>query len=130
MFTKGVNIKIGERDLLLVLNTEALAQIADQYGDTEKAIAEAEKSYSANIRIIPNLIAILATQGEAVRGSNEIITPQFISTFTMPGYFGELKDAFFEAYAIGMNIEVKPDDEDTDEVLSEIQKNALSATGN
>lgn len=130
MLAEGVNITIGNRELLLVLNTEALAQIAERYGDTEKAIAAAEENYAATIRIIPDLVALLATQGEAVKGTDEIITPQFISRFTMPRDFTALKNAFLQAYAIGMNIEYKPADEDTDVVLSEIQKNAVSAARN
>ena len=65
MFTEGVKVTIGGKELDLVLNTEAMAQLADKYGDIDGVGDKLNNaSYSDQIRIIPELIALLATQGE------------------------------------------------------------------
>lgn len=130
MLTDGVQITIGGKELFLVLNTEAMAQLADQYGDISGVSDKLDKAnYSEKIRILPELIAMLATQGEAIRGNDEIITPDFIMRHTMPRDILALTAAFRKAVAIGMNIEIAPLGADQDEVLAQIQKNALSAAG-
>lgn len=130
MLTDGVQITIGGKELFLVLNTEAMAQLADQYGDISGVSDKLDKAnYSEKIRILPELIAMLATQGEAIRGNDEIIAPEFVMRHTMPRDILALTAAFRKAVAIGMNIEIAPSSEDKDDVLAQIQKNALSAAG-
>lgn len=130
MFTEGVKVTIGGKELNLVLNTEAMAQLADKYGDID-GIADKlnNASYSEQIRIVPELIALLASQGEAIRESGEVITPKFITLNTMPRDIQALTSAFLQACAIGLNIKIDAGTEDTDEVLAAIQKNAPGAAG-
>ena len=131
MFTEGVKVTIGGKELDLVLNTEAMAQLADKYGDID-GIADklTNASYSEQIRIVPELIALLASQGEAIKESGEVITPQFVTRYTLPRDIATLTNAFLQACAIGLNITIDTEDGDTDEVLAAIQKNALGAAGN
>lgn len=131
MFTEGVKVTIGGKELDLVLNTEAMAQLADKYGDID-GVADSlnNASYSEQIRIIPELIALLASQGEAIKDSGEVITPQFVSRNTLPRDIKTLTDSFLRACAIGLNITIDTEDGDTDEVLAAIQKNAPGAAGN
>lgn len=131
MFTEGVKVTIGGKELDLVLNTEAMAQLADKYGDIDGVADRLNNaSYSEQIRIIPELIALLASQGEAIKDSGEVITPQFISRNTLPRDIKTLTDSFLRACAIGLNITIDTEDGDTDEVLAAIQKNAPGAAGN
>lgn len=130
MFTEGVKVTIGGKELDLVLNTEAMAQLADKYGDIDGVADKLNNaSYSDQIRIIPELIALLATQGEAIKESGEVITPQFVSRNTLPRDIKALTDSFLQACAIGLNIKIDAGVEDTDEVLAAIQKNAPGAAG-
>lgn len=131
MFTEGVKVTIGGKELNLVLNTEAMAQLADKYGDIDGVADRLNNaSYSEQIRIIPELIALLASQGEAIKESGEVITPQFVSRNTLPRDIKALTDSFLRACAIGLNITIDTEDGDTDEVLAAIQKNAPGAAGN
>ncbi len=131
MFTEGVKVTIGGKELDLVLNTEAMAQLADKYGDIDGVADRLNNaSYSEQIRIIPELIALLASQGEAIKDSGEVITPQFVSRNTLPRDIKTLTDSFLRACAIGLNITIDTEDGDTDEVLAAIQKNAPGAAGN
>lgn len=131
MFTEGVKVTIGGKELDLVLNTEAMAQLADKYGDIDGVADRLNNaSYSEQIRIIPELIALLASQGEAIKDSGEVITPQFVSRNTLPRDIKTLTDSFLRACAIGLNITIDTEDGDTDEVLADIQKNAPGAAGN
>lgn len=129
MLANGVNITIGGRSLNLVLNTEAMAQIFENYGGIEQVGDKLNSSYSEKIRFIPELIALLATQGEAIKGSDEVITKDFVARHTMPRDFEALSQAFIRAIEVGMNIAVESTGEETDEVLAEIQKNAQGAAG-
>lgn len=130
MLADGVKIEIGGRELNLVLNTEAMAQIADKYGDVNKVGDMLNGTYSEKIRFVPEIIALLATQGEAIKGSDEVIEPKFISRHTMPRDLEHLSAAFVRAFEIGMDVKYNAGDNgDTDEVLAEIQKNAQSAAG-
>lgn len=129
MLANGVNITIGEKSFDLVLNTEAMAQIFEKYGGIEQVGEKLNSSYSEKIRFVPELIALLATQGEAIKGSDEVITKEFVARYTMPRDFEALSQAFIRAIEIGMNIAVESNDEETDEVLAEIQKNAQGAAG-
>lgn len=130
MFTEGVKVTIGGKELNLVLNTEAMAQLADKYGDIDGVADRLNNaSYSEQIRIIPELIALLASQGEAIKESGEVITPQFVSRNTLPRDIKALTDSFLQACAIGLNITIDTEDGDTDEVLAAIQKNAPGAAG-
>ena len=130
MFTEGVKVTIGGKELDLVLNTEAMAQLADKYGDIDGVAERLDNaSYSEQIRIIPELIALLASQGEAIKESGEVITPQFVSRNTLPRDIKALTDSFLRACAIGLNITIDTEDGDTDEVLAAIQKNAPGAAG-
>lgn len=130
MFTEGVKVTIGGKELDLVLNTEAMAQLADKYGDID-GIADKlnNASYSEQIRIVPELIALLASQGEAIKESGEVITPQFVTLHTLPRDISALTNAFLQACAIGLNIKIDSGTEETDEVLAAIQKNAPGAAG-
>lgn len=131
MFTEGVKVTIGGKELNLVLNTEAMAQLADKYGDIDGVADRLNNaSYSEQIRIIPELIALLASQGEAIKESGEVITPQFVSRNTLPRDIKALTDSFLRACAIGLNITIDTEDGDTDEVLAAIQKNAPGAAEN
>lgn len=131
MFTEGVKVTIGGKELDLVLNTEAMAQLADKYGDIDGVADRLNNaSYSEQIRIIPELIALLASQGEAIKDSGEVITPQFVSRNTLPRDIKTLTDSFLRACAIGLNITIDAEDGDTDEVLAAIQKNVPGAAGN
>lgn len=130
MFTEGVKVTIGGKELNLVLNTEAMAQICDKYGSIEKIGDKLNASYSEKVLFIPELIALLATQGEAIKGSGEVITKEFVARFTAPRDFDNMSKAFIRAIEIGMNIQIDNDNEETDEVLAEIQKNAPGAAGN
>lgn len=131
MFTEGVKVTIGGKELDLVLNTEAMAQLADKYGDIDGVAERLDNaSYSEQIRIIPELIALLASQGEAIKESGEVITPQFVSRNTLPRDIKALTDSFLRACAIGLNITIDTKDGDTDEVLAAIQKNVPGAAGN
>lgn len=131
MFTEGVKVTIGGKELDLVLNTEAMAQLADKYGDIDGVAERLDNaSYSEQIRIIPELIALLASQGEAIKESGEVITPQFVSRNTLPRDIKALTDSFLRACAIGLNITIDTEDGDTDEVLAAIQKNVPGAAGN
>lgn len=130
MLSDGVKVTIGDKELDLVLNTEAMAQLCDEYGDIEGITDKMNNaSYSEKFRLIPRLIALLATQGEAIKGSGDVITPEFIYRFTLPKDIPMLTGKFLRAVEIGMDVKFKSEDAGTDEVLAEILKNAHGAAG-
>lgn len=78
MMTYGAKITLlDDKELDLVLNTEAMAELCDEFGDLEK-IGDMlnNASYSEKIRLVPRLISILATQGEAIKGNDTNISPR------------------------------------------------------
>ena len=131
MLTDGVKLTVGEKELSLVLNTEAMAQLCEEFGDLEGVTDSLNNaSYAERIRLIPRLIALLATQGEAVKGNGEAITPEFVTRYTLPKDLPMLTGLFLRALEIGMNVKFNPESEEQDEVLAEILKNAHGAAGN
>lgn len=131
MLSDGVNVTIGGKDFDLVLNTEAMAQLCDEFGDIE-AIGDKlnNATYSEKIRLVPKLIAILATQGEAIKGNPEPVTAEYVLRHTLPKTIPNLTRLFLRAVEIGMDLHYTIDGEETDEVLANIQKNGQSAAGN
>ena len=131
MLSDGINVTIGGKDFDLVLNTEAMAQLCDEFGDIE-AIGDKlnNATYSEKIRLVPRLIAILATQGEAIKGNSEPVTAEYVLRHTLPKAIPALTRLFLQAVEIGMDLHYTIDDVETDDVLAGIQKNAQGAAGN
>ena len=131
MMTDGAKITLLDgKELDLVLNTEAMAELCDEFGDLEK-IGDMlnNASYSEKIRLVPRLISILATQGEAIKGNDTNISPDYILRQTLPKDIPAMTGAFLRAIEIGMNIKYTMEDSETDEVLAEIEKNGQGAAG-
>lgn len=131
MMTDGVKITLlDDKELDLVLNTEAMAELCDEFGDLEKIGDKLNNaSYSEKIRLVPRLISILATQGEAIKGNDTNISPGYILRQTLPKDIPAMTGAFLRAIEIGMNIKYMMEDSETDEVLAEIEKNVQGAAG-
>lgn len=129
MMMDGAKITLLDgKELNLVLNTEAMAELCDEFGDLEKiGDALSNASYSEKIRLVPRLVAILATQGEAISGNETKISPDYILRQTLPKEIPAMTGAFLHAIEIGMNVKYTLEDNETDEVLAEIEKNAQRA---
>ncbi len=127
MLQKGVKYTIDGKELILVLNVAALAEICDAYGSIEKMSEAADAGTSSQIRIVPNVIAILANQGAALSGSNEQITPAWIMLHTSPRDISSMSQALADAINAGMKTEISEPEGDVDEVLEENRKNAQGA---
>lgn len=131
MMTDGAKITLLDgKELDLVLNTEAMAELCDEFGDLEK-IGDMlnNASYSEKIRLVPRLISILATQGEAIKGNDTNISPDYILRQTLPKDIPAMTGAFLRAIEIGMNIKYTMEDSETDEVLAEIEKTCRAQRG-
>lgn len=127
MKPKGIKYTIAGKELNLVLTVNALAEICDQYGSLDKMAEIADASLSSQIRVIPNVLAILANQGAALAGSEERITSEWIGLHTTPFNLTEMTTVFSNAINVGMQAEVDEPEGDKDEVLDEIRKNAQGA---
>ena len=131
MLSEGVKVTIDGKELDLVLNTEAMAQLCEEFGDLEGVTERLNNAtYAERIRLIPRLIALLATQGEAVKDSGEVITAEYVTRHTLPKDIPALTGFVLHALEIGMNVKFNPQGGETDEVLAEILKNARGAAGN
>ena len=121
MMTDGVKITLlDDKELDLVLNTEAMAELCDEFGDLEKIGDKLNNaSYSEKIRLVPRLISILATQGEAIKGNNTNISPDYILRQTLPKDIPAMTGAFLRAIESGMNIKYTMEDSETDAGRSE-----------
>ena len=128
MLAHGYQIEIDGKSIDLLLNTEALAAIVEKWGGIDEAI---EQSYSDRIRVVPELLSILANAAEEYKDSDQRITPKWISVHTTPGDYQMITEAINETYARGMHIEIPAPEngEETDEVLEELSKNGQCAAG-
>lgn len=130
MLKRCSTVTIGGRELCLLLNTEALTMIVEKYESIEKVAERMDGGTAAQLRIVPDVVSILATQGEEMKGSGDVITPEWIMKHSFPSDLKTMSDAFVEAINKGMNVETPAQNEDVDEVLAELQKNGQSAAGN
>ena len=130
MLKRCSTVTIGGRELCLLLNTEALMMIVEKYESIEKAAEIMDSSTAAQLRVVPDVISILATQGEEMKGSGDKITSEWIMKHSFPSDLKTMSDAFIEAINKGMNVETPEQETDVDDVLADIQKNGQGAAGN
>jgi hypothetical protein len=129
MLHKGIKYTIGGKELTLVLNVAALAEICDAYGSIDEMSKAADAGTSSQIRIVPNVIAILANQGAALSGANEQITPAWIMAHAFPSDIASMTQALTDTINTGLKTEIKEPEGDVDDALDEIRKNAQGAAG-
>lgn len=130
MLKRCSSVTIDGRVLTLLLNTEALMQIAEKYESIERVAEKMDGGTAAQLRILPDVISILATQGEAIKGSSEAITQDWIVKHSFPSDLQAMSDAFIEAINKGMKVEAAQKETEVDEVLADIQKNGQGAAEN
>lgn len=133
MLDRGTQIVVNGKTIDLLLSTEALAVITEKWGGIDK-VGDAidDSDYAAKIRLLPELLAVLANAAEEAKDSEEVISAKWIRTHSTPGDFKEWYTAIREAFQKGMAIElphVEPIT-DVDVVLAEQEKNGQSAAGN
>lgn len=129
MLTNGYQIEIDGKTIDLLLNTEALAVIVEKWGGIDKAL---EQEYADKVRIVPEMLSILANAAEEYKESGYQYSPKWFSVHTTPGDYQAITDAINMTYARGMKVELpepENEEEETDEVLDQIQKNAQGAAG-
>lgn len=107
-------IRLGGRDLELVLTTRATREIASRYGGLEQLGDKLESSSDLGEQIgeICWLIALLANQSVLIHNlthphdPHDEITPEAIELLTVPGELADYKDAITAALQAGMRREV------------------------
>lgn len=107
-------IRLGGRDLELVLTTRATREIASRYGGLEQLGDKLESSSDLGEQIgeICWLIALLANQSVLIHNlthphdPHDEITPEAIELLTVPGELADYKDAITAALEAGMRREV------------------------
>lgn len=129
MLKRCSTVTVGGRELFLLLNMEALMLIVEKYESVEKVAERMDDGTAAQLRIVPDVVSILATQGEHMKGSAETITPEWIVRYSFPSDLKAMSDALVDAINKGMNVEIPEQDSDVDEVLADIQKNVQGAAG-
>ncbi len=115
--------------MCLLLNMEALMLIVEKYESIEKVAERMDGGTAAQLRIVPDVVSILATQGEEMKGSGDVITPEWIMMHSFPSDLQAMSDAFIEAINKGMKVETAQQETEVDEVLADIQKNGQGAAG-
>ena len=83
--------------MCLLLNMEALMLIVEKYESIEKVAERMDGGTAAQLRIVPDVVSILATQGEEMKGSGDVITPEWIMMHSFPSDLQAMSDAFIEA---------------------------------
>ncbi len=114
-------ITIEERDIPLLLNLSALAEILDQIGE----VTDFRELFSGKKRLkhTITLITILGNTGLAEIGKPADLTEEYIGKHLHPLYVGEAQAACMAAITDGMRVETKPaDDGPRDMTLEEIEK--------
>lgn len=129
MLKRCSTVTVGGRELCLLLNTEALTMIVEKYESIEKVAERMDGGTAAQLRIVPDVVSILATQGEEMKGSGDVITPEWIMKHSFPSDLKGMSDAFIEAINKGMKVETAQQETEVDEVLADIQKNGQGAAG-
>lgn len=107
-------IRLGGRDLELVLTTRATREIASRYGGLEQLGDKLESSNDLGEQIgeICWLIALLANQSVLIHNlthphdPHDEITAEAIELLTVPGELADYKDAITAALEAGMRREV------------------------
>lgn len=107
-------IRLGGRDLELVLTTRATREIASRYGGLEQLGDKLESSSDLGEQIgeICWLIALLSNQSVLIHNlthphdPHDEITPEAIELLTVPGELADYKDAITAALQAGMRREV------------------------
>lgn len=107
-------IRLGGRDLELVLTTRATREIASRYGGLEQLgdKLEASSDLGEQIGEICWLIALLANQSVLIHNlthphdPHDEITAEAIELLTVPGELADYKDAITAALEAGMRREV------------------------
>ena len=107
-------IRLGGRDLELVLTTRATREIVSRYGGLEQLGSKLEASDNLGEQIgeICWLIALLANQSVLIHNLHASgdtwpeITPEEVELLTMPGELAGYKDAITAALEAGMRREV------------------------
>lgn len=129
MLKRYSTVTVGGRELCLLLNMEALMLIVEKYESIEKVAERMDGGTAAQLRIVPDVVSILATQGEEMKGSGDVITPEWIMKHSFPSDLQAMSDAFIEAINKGMKVETAQQETEVDEVLADIQKNGQGAAG-
>ena len=117
-------LKVGGRELALAFTLDAMAEMQEAFGQkaimTEKGLSEVLNSAKDTLK----LTAILANQGEELRGKPADITAKWLGQHMKPARTAALQKTIMDAIMAGMNMETAEDDpaEEVDVVLEEMKK--------
>lgn len=126
MNEKSKTLKMGKKEYRLVFSTQALIDITERFGGVEEMAGELEKK---GVRAIPEyawLIALLINQGIEIDNEDNgeeapLIAEKTVLLYLSPAALIEAQHVLMDAIKAGMGREIEGNEEDEDEVLSQIK---------
>lgn len=122
-------LKVGKKEYKLVFSTQALIDITDKYGGVEQMASALEKMGVKAVQEYAWLIALLANQGIAIDNEENgteipLITDKKVMLCLTPADLMSAQSILMGAISEGMGqtIDIDGDNDDNDEVLTEIKK--------
>lgn len=121
------NIKVGGRELALAFTIcamDKMEQILDKPINLED-VKDTITQVSKDRKLLVQVLAILANEGEAEAGREPDVTPAWLSAHMRPGLLPAAQIAVFHAVTEGMRMETADEgqEEEVDLVLEELKKN-------
>jgi len=132
---KGAEYIIAGKKYNLVFNNIALQEVTRKFGGVEELADKMKANPADSMDIVFGMVALMANQGTIIETHNisknnpDLITAEYVGTFTKPSEITALSDAMTLAVKLGLETEHQ-DSGTVDLVLEELRaeerKNAVS----
>lgn len=124
---KAVKIQIAEKELYLMYTGEAMFQLREKFGSTEKLFEATTQDTKEGFAALCEAVAILAEQGELVRRHlgytpQKTLTVVDLRRIVMPTDIIALKTALPRVVALGYGREIEPENDEVDLGLAELNQ--------
>lgn len=114
-------IKIGDREVPLLFNLSAMAQMEESIGqlnDFKKLLTSGQR-----VRSLIRMLVIFGNEGLRQTGGKADLTEEMVGTLVHPSRIMEIQSCVMGAISEGLTMETKPDDgRERDLVLEELEK--------
>lgn len=124
---KAVKLNLVDRERYLCFTVEAMFQLQELYGGSSELLELVQKNTREGFAAACQAAAVLAEQGELVRRSlgydpEPMVSAEAIAATTAPVDIAKLKLAIPAAISLGYGREVKPENDEVDLGLAELNE--------
>lgn len=124
---KAVKINLAGRERHLCFTVEAMFQIEERFGGAQELTDTMEANSRIGFEVVCGAAAILAEQGELCRRSmgyepEPLCSAEDIAVTMVPTDLARLKLAVVSAITLGYGREIKPENDEVDLGLSELNE--------